>query len=120
MATFIKFLSPGALFMNESVVHCPAGVPASEFARDNLPPIAYGYRIGKRGESDVEPKWFDGTVFVKGEVVSAEEAVSRAKAEGNMFAADVLAANCEFNGYKRVVILPGGQHVPFHDSDTRL
>lgn len=118
MATFIRFLSPGALLMNESIVHCPAGMPAGEFALANMPPLAYGYQVGKRNESDVEPKWFDGTVFVKGEVLDAEEAIRRAKADG--IDTDVLSWNCSANGYKQLIRLPEGQYIPFHAGDTRL
>lgn len=118
MATFIKYILPGSFFMDEHVVHCPKGEQASAYAVANAPAGAFAFMIGKRNEDQVNPTWYDGTTYIKGEVLGVEAAVALGKSQG--LDMSILEGNCRANGYKRLVKLPSGQYLPFGASDTML
>lgn len=118
MATFIRYIIPGAFVNDEQVVHCPAGEPAGTFALNNAPPGAVAFQVGKRNETQVNPTWFDGVTWFKGEVVTPEEAIAEVKARG--WDHSILEFNCKANGYTQLVKLPNGAFQPFGASDTML
>lgn len=118
MATFIRYFSPGFMFYEHSVIHCPKGESASEYALAHAPESAHGFQLGKRTEDQVEPTWFDGVTWFKGEAVSAEEAIAEVKAAGQD--ASILEFNCKANGYTRLLKAPGGQYAPLGAGDTVL